>query len=139
MRVYYVCQEIRTTNPYEAIQAGDLRGAEVFMDVYSPDPVLRGRHVYADGGWDYIGPPPLLPIPQDPESNAVPPECGGNNCKWLQRFAFDRQRNALRVELVHLVEERRCGWNLLPGRLGGHALDYAPCTYPAHYQQENQP
>lgn len=52
---YYICQEIRTLNVYEAIQAGELRDSPVYMDVYSGDPVLQGRHVYEDGGVDFCG------------------------------------------------------------------------------------
>ena len=37
---YYICQEIRTLNVYEAVQAGELREAPVFMDVYSDDPEI---------------------------------------------------------------------------------------------------
>lgn len=29
-----------------------------------------------------------------------------------------------------MVQPERCGWNLLPGRLGGDPLDYAPCISP---------
>ena len=124
----YICQEIRTLNVYEALQAGELREAPVFMDVYSNDPVLRGRHVYEDGGWTYVGPPPKRPKPVDPSRRAVPPECA-KDCKWRQTFSFDRQRNALRCEAANMVEVYRCGWNLKPGVLGGHHLDYAACTY----------
>jgi hypothetical protein len=125
---YYICQEIRTLNVYEAVQAGELREAPVFMDVYSDNPVLQGRHVYEDGGWTYVGPPPKRPTPVDPTSGSVPPECA-KDCKWRQTFSFDRQRNALRCEAANMVEAYRCGWNLKPGVLGGHALDYAACTY----------
>lgn len=70
---------------------------------------------------------PLRPVPADPE-NTNPPVCK-RGCKWLQVFSgYDRQRNALRIETASLVQEDRCGWNLLPGRIGGHPLDYAPCT-----------
>lgn len=72
---------------------------------------------------------PLLrrPIPADPE-NTNPPTCE-QGCRWMQRFTgYELQRNALRTETASMVQPERCGWNLLPGRLGGHPLDYAPCT-----------
>lgn len=126
---YYICQEIRTINAYEAIQAGELRETPVYMDVYSNDPVFSGRYVYVDGGWTYVGRPPKRPTPADPERiGSVPPECT-KDCKWRQTFSFDRQRNALRCESANLINTYRCGWNLKPGYVGGHLLDYDACTY----------
>lgn len=128
MQTYYTCQEIRTRNVYEAVQAGELRSAPVFKDDYSSDPVLSGRYIYEDGGWNYVSAPPTRPNPADPTTKAVPPECA-KNCKWRQTFSFDRQQNTLRCEYSNLVETYRCGWNLKPGVMGGHTLDYAACTY----------
>jgi len=134
-RIYYVCQEIRTTNQSKAIQAGDLRGAPVYMDVYNnDDPVLSGRHLYEDGGWTWIGPAPARPLPADPTQTDTPPECE-QNCKWRQTFHADRQNNALRCELVHMVEPYRCGWNIKPGCMGGHPMDYAPCHFQTSSKQ----
>lgn len=66
--------------------------------------------------------------PADP-SDHDPPTCSAD-CKWRQRFSgYDLQRNALRVETASMVQPERCGWNLKPGRIGGHPLDYAPCTF----------
>ena len=51
---YYICQEIRTLNVYEAVQAGELRNKPVFKDEYSSDPVFNCRYIYDDGGWNYV-------------------------------------------------------------------------------------
>lgn len=77
----------------------------------------------------------LHPTPADPLNTAPPPTCAPG-CKWMQRFGFDLQLNALRMETIHMVQGERCGWNLLPGRLGGHPLDYAPCINPALAAQQ---
>jgi hypothetical protein len=128
METYYTCQEIRTHDVYEAVQAGELRRSPVFKDEYSNDPVFSGRYIYDDGGWNYVAEPPARPNPSDPTTESVPPECA-KNCKWRQTFSFDRQKNTLRCEVSNLIETNRCGWNLKPGAMGGHALDYAACTY----------
>lgn len=129
--IIYVCEEITTSNVYQAVQAGELRNAPVFMDVYcGEDPVLSGRHLYEDGGWTYVGTSPKRPRPEDPEREAVPPACEPG-CRWQMIISTERQQNALRMELVSLVEECRCGWNLKPGQMGGpHPLDFAPCQHP---------
>lgn len=70
----------------------------------------------------------MQPTPLDP-TNTNPPTCS-TDCKWRQRFTgYDLQRNALRMETASMVQPERCGWNLKPGRIGGHPLDYAPCTF----------
>lgn len=52
-------------------------------------------------------------------------------CVWRQRYTgFARQRNALRIELASMVEPWRCGWDIKPGCIGGHPLDYEPCVMP---------
>lgn len=69
------------------------------------------------------------PRPVDPDNTDPPPACA-SQCRYRQRFTgYARQRNALRSELAHMVSEWRCGWNLMPGRLGGQPLDYAPCWF----------
>jgi len=71
----------------------------------------------------------MRPTPADPTNPGTPPECAAD-CQWRQKFeGFDLQRNALRTETAHLVEPYRCGWNIKPDSMGGHPLDYEPCTY----------
>lgn len=48
-------------------------------------------------------------------------------CKWRIKANFNLQRNALRIETM--VESNRCGWNIKPGVMGGHPLDYEPCFF----------
>ena len=113
---------------YAACQHGELLGLPVFMEICG-DPVLGGRFRYEDGGWVHLGPCPIRPHPADPRNVDDVPECK-QVCRWRQPFRdFALQRNALRIELVSMVVVNRCGWNLLPRRLGGHPLDYAPCTF----------
>ncbi len=70
----------------------------------------------------------MQPAPADP-ANTDPPTCS-KECGYRLRFVgYDLQRNALRMETASMVQAERCGWNLKPGRIGGHPLDYAPCTY----------
>jgi hypothetical protein len=126
--IIYTCQTIRTLSVYEAVQAGELCGEPVFKDVYSSDPVFNFRYVYEDGGWSSVGTPPDRPTPIDPARDSVPPECA-MDCKWWKTFNFDIQQNALRLDAASIIEIYRCGWNLKPGVIGGHALDYAACTY----------
>lgn len=137
MRTVYVCQEIRTWNAYEAVQAGELRNQPVYMDVYTGDPVTSGRHIYRDGGWEWIGPAPERPWQKSPTESGVPPECA-EDCKWRSIFSHDRQRNALRMELASMVDKRRCGWKLKPAALGGRPLDYESCTFSAQAQEVAQ-
>lgn len=109
-----------------AVSAGDLMGLPVYMEIPG-DPLLGGKFEYVDGGWEWIGKCPHRPDPADPENTGAP-ACEPA-CRWMQRFdGYTRQRNALRAEVAHLVQSERCGWNLLPGKIGGHPLDYAPCT-----------
>lgn len=110
-----------------AAACGDLMGLPVFKEVSGDDPVLSGRFFYEDGGWTWVGPCPRRPVASDPK-NTDPPVCAPG-CKYIRLFQdFSQQRNALRLETASLVQEERCGWNLLPGRYGGHPLDYAPCS-----------
>lgn len=99
----------------------------------NPDPVLGGRYIYdtETGGWGYDSPcaSSQSPSPIDPENNEPPPKCS-KDCLYRHHFnGFDLQRNALRSELASMIDKRRCGWNIKPGHIGGHTLDYAPCTY----------
>ena len=65
----------------------------------------------------------------DPTNTDGPPACS-RDCRYRQRFDGHKlQANALRMETGHLVETHRCGWNIKPGAMGGHPLNYAPCTY----------
>lgn len=113
---------------YEAVQRGELLGVPVFKEVPG-DPVLGGRFHYEDGGWVHVGPCPTRPRPADPMNVDDVPECS-IVCRYLQFFSdFALQRNALRMETEHMVNPRRCGWNLLPGRIGGRPLDYSGCTF----------
>lgn len=125
---YYVA-DVEAPTEFAACSVGALMGLPVFKEVPG-DPVLGGKFRYVDGGWEWIGPCPRRPISADPENTGAPvcePEC-----HWMQVFSgYDRQRNALRIEATTLVQPERCGWNLLPGRIGGHPLDYAPCSSPA--------
>lgn len=57
------------------------------------------------------------------------PICSAD-CRYRQSFKeFGLQKNALRAEMASLINSERCGWNILPGMVGGHPLDYAPCNY----------
>lgn len=113
---------------YAACQHGELMGLPVYMEVPG-DPVLGGRYRYEDGGWTHIGPCPIRPRPADPENVDDAPECK-RECAYRQTFrGFDLQRNALRMETAYMISPVRCGWNLLPGRIGGRPLDYSPCTF----------
>lgn len=70
----------------------------------------------------------MRPVPSDP-TNTDPPECA-KDCPWRHRFSgFDLQRNALRMETASMIHEDRCGWNIKPGHIGGHPLDYEPCIF----------
>ena len=126
LAVRYYVGHVQAQTEFAAVSTGQLTGLPVFKEVPG-DPVLGGRFKYIDGGWDWVGPCPQRPIAVDPE-NLDAPVCV-SECRYRQPFGgFDRQRNALRMELASLVQRERCGWNLLPGRIGGHPLDYAPCT-----------
>lgn len=58
-----------------------------------------------------------------------PPECA-LVCKWRQEYrSLTPQVNALRIELPSMVAAHRCGWRLKPNVIGGHPLDYEPCTF----------
>jgi hypothetical protein len=71
---------------------------------------------------------PIRPTPAD-NGNLNPPECK-KDCKYRQIYkGFALQKNALRCELASMIVPERCGWNILPGRLGGYPLDYAPCYF----------
>lgn len=73
----------------------------------------------------------MRPKPVDPENTDAPPECKAG-CPYRQAFTgFDLQRNALRSELASMIIPWRCGWNIKPGKIGGHPLDYAECTHDA--------
>jgi len=70
----------------------------------------------------------VRPIPADP-TNPDRPYCS-KECTWRQAYnGSSLQKNALRLESGWNIEKQRCGWNLKPGFVGGHPLDYAPCTY----------
>ena len=71
----------------------------------------------------------IRPRPVDPTNTEEPPVCS-RECKYRQQFkGYDLQRNALRTETVSMVHPWRCGWNLRPGHIGGHPLDYAECIF----------
>jgi hypothetical protein len=113
---------------YEAVQRGELLRVSVFKEVPG-DPVLGGRFRYEDGGWVHVDPCPSRPRPADPTNVEDVPGCK-QGCTYLQYFTdYSLQRNALRMETAHMINPRRCGWNLLPGRIGGRPLDYSPCTF----------
>lgn len=122
---YYVA-DVEAPTEFAACSVGALMGLPVFKEVPG-DPVLGGKFRYADGGWEWIGPCPRRPIPADPKNTGAP-VCE-RACRWMRRFdGYTRQRNALRTEVASMVQPERCGWNLIRGRIGGHPLDYAPCT-----------
>lgn len=114
-----------------------LGSASLILVSDNPDPVLGGRYSYdADtGGWEYAGPCETVskrPTPVDPSNTDEPPICV-KDCRFRQKFTgFTLQRNALRSELASMVAADRCGWNLKPGHIGGHPLDYAPCDFPCY-------
>ena len=66
------------------------------------------------------------PVRIDPENKKPRPICS-KNCKWKINASMKKQQNALRVETM--VDPSRCGWNIKPGMIGGHPLDYAPCAF----------
>jgi len=71
----------------------------------------------------------MRPTPLCQDDPTTPPECEAE-CRYRQKFnGFTLQRNALRSELATMVDPYRCGWNLKPGKMGGHPLDYAPCIW----------
>lgn len=126
LAVRYYVGDVQARTEFGAVSAGQLMGLPVFKEVPG-DPVLGGRFKYADGGWEWIGSCPRRPVAADTENLGAPVCASG--CRYKQAFGgFDSQRNALRIELASMVQRERCGWNLLPGRIGGHPLDYAPCT-----------
>lgn len=126
LAVRYLVGDTLAGNEFAAVSTGELLSLPVFMEI-SGDTVLGGRHQYKDGGWKWIGPCPRRPVPADPK-NLDAPECSAA-CRWVVTFkGFDLQRNAIRTETASLVQPERCGWNLLTGRIGGHPLDYAPCS-----------
>ena len=70
----------------------------------------------------------VRPTPADPE-NSEPPACK-KDCKYRQIYnGFSLQKNALRCELASMIVPERCGGNILPGRIGGDPINYAPCYY----------
>lgn len=76
-----------------------------------------------------FGSKPIHPTPADPDNDQTPPTCH-RGCQWRQKAGdLQLQRNALRIELLSMVSQWRCGWNILPGRKGGHPDDYAACRY----------
>lgn len=71
----------------------------------------------------------MRPSPADPTNMDIPPTCKPD-CPYRQKFnGYDLQRNALRMETASLVQAERCGWNIKPGKIGGHPLDYEACTF----------
>ena len=68
----------------------------------------------------------VRPTRIDPENKMPRPICA-KNCKWKTSANMNRQQNALRVETM--VDQYRCCWNIKPGVIGGHPLDYAPCLF----------
>lgn len=114
---------------FAAIQHGELLEHPVYMEVRTGDPVRDGVFQYLDGGWEEIGLlPGPRPVPED-YTNPDVPVCV-TNCEYRITFdGYDLQRNALRTETAHMVQRERCGWNLKQGTIGGHPLDYAPCTF----------
>jgi hypothetical protein len=105
-------------------------GDREFKEIHTPDPVISGVYRYEDGDWAWEEPlQGSRPTAMDSSNKAKPPVCE-EGCRYRQAFSgFDRQQNALRMETTHLIATDRCGWNIKPGRLGGHPLDYAPCTF----------
>ena len=78
----------------------------------------------------------MQPNPSDPTNTDIPPTCKPD-CPYRQKFGgYDLQRNALRMETVSLVQSERCGWNIKPGKIGGHPLDYEACIYTNHSTSE---
>ncbi|MCD6186235.1 MAG: hypothetical protein J7K84_10725 [Deltaproteobacteria bacterium] len=69
------------------------------------------------------------PVPSDSDNPGPIPECSVD-CQWRKPFNdFALQKNAIRSELASMIASIRCGWNLKKGALGGHPLDYEPCTF----------
>lgn len=119
----------------DAVCYGGLVQRDVFRETRRSDEDVvlgHGVHRYVDGGWEWVsGICPQRPISIDPSNIEQPPACA-HNCIYRQKFSqFRLQRNALRSELASLIATDRCGWNLKEGRLGGHPLDYHPCTFVA--------
>lgn len=75
----------------------------------------------------------IKPTASDPLNDVEPPTCKAD-CPYRQEFrGYDLQRNALRTETVSIVSKYRCGWNIKPGRIGGHPLDYEACIYSKNF------
>lgn len=75
----------------------------------------------------------MRPIAVDPTNTDTPPVCSVG-CPYRQKFNdFDLQRNALRIETAHMIDQYRCCWNIKEGAIGGRPLDYAPCIFQTEY------
>lgn len=71
----------------------------------------------------------MRPNPVDPTNVDEPPICR-EDCHYRQKFnGYELQQNALRTETASMVQSERCGWNIKPGRIGGHPLDYEACIF----------
>jgi hypothetical protein len=95
------------------------------------DPLIYGYSTYNQvfGQWEDGYNVKKRPIPIDNTNSDIPPVCK-KKCKWRRKYNnFSLQSNALRVEAASMVATWRCGWNLKSNRIGGHPLDYAPCTF----------
>ena len=113
------------------LESANLIGVgELVKFIPGDDKILCGYYTYNQEfkEWQHGFNVAKRPTPVDKDSG-IPPVCE-KNCKWLKRFNnFNRQSNSLRLESSHMVAETRCGWNLKPGKIGGHPLDYAPCDF----------
>lgn len=60
------------------------------------------------------------------------------NCKYQQIFDNNLQSNTLRIELGWNIERIRCGCQLKDNHIGGHPLDYEPCSPKCKYSGLNK-
>ena len=114
------------------LASADLIGdGDLVRFIPGDDPVICGYSTYNQvlGMWEDGFNVKKCPIPVDNTNNDIPPICQ-KNCKWRMKYNdFSLQINAIRTEVASMVAVERCGWNLKPNRIGGHPLDYAPCTF----------
>ena len=60
MNTRYFVGTMEAPHIYAATQTGELLGLPVYREIPG-DPVLGGRFLYQDGGWQWIGPCPARP------------------------------------------------------------------------------